>query len=101
MRVAVEEAREGLMFVFRHPVLRPIVAVNTTSNFAGAIVEAVALVFAYRLLSLSPGAVGGATVVGSAGFVVGAASAWSITKKLGVGPTLLFSSLLAASSFFA
>jgi hypothetical protein len=101
LRRQVGEAREGLLFVFRHPVLRPIVAVKTTSNFGGAIVEAVALLFAYRMLSRSPGAVGGATAVGSVGFVVGAAFAWSITKKLGMGPTLLFSSLLAASSFFA
>jgi MFS family permease len=101
LKAAVREAREGLRFVLCHPVLRPIVAVNTISNFGGAVVEAVALVFAYRLLSLSPGAVGAATAVGSVGFVVGAAFAWGMARRLGMGPTLLFSSLLAASSFFA
>ena len=38
--------------------------------------------------------------MGSLGFVVGAAFAWSVAKRIGMGPTLLFSSLLAAASFF-
>ena len=99
-RAALREAKEGLLFVTSHPVLRPIVAVNTASNFGGAVVEAVALLFAYRLLALSPGEVGAAAAVGSLGFVVGAAFAWGLAKKIGMGPTLLFSSLLAAASFF-
>ena len=86
--------------MFSHPVLRPIVAVNTASNFGGAVVEAVALLFAYRLLALSSGEVGAATAVGSLGFVVGAAFAWDLAKKIGMGQTLFFSSLLAAASFF-
>jgi MFS family permease len=99
-RAALREAKEGLHFVFSHPVLRPIVAVNTASNFGGAVVEAVALLFAYRLLALSSGEVGAATAVGSLGFVVGAAFAWDLAKKIGMGQTLFFSSLLAAASFF-
>ena len=99
-RAALREAREGLLFVFSHPVLRPIVAVNTASNLGGAVVEAVALLFAYRLLALSPGEVGAAAAVGSLGFVVGAAFAWDVAKRAGMGPTLFFSSLLAAASFF-
>ncbi len=97
---AVGDAKEGVAFVFRHPVLRPIVAVNTASNFGAAVVDAVALLFAYRLLALSPGEVGAATAVGSLGFVVGAAFAWRLAKRVGMGPTLFYSSLLAASSFF-
>jgi hypothetical protein len=99
LRAALREAKDGLLFVFSHPVLRPIVAVNTASNFGGAVVEALALLFAYRLLTLSPGEVGMATAVGSLGFVVGAAFAGSVAKRVGMGRTLLFSSLLAASFF--
>ncbi|MDQ5809265.1 MAG: MFS transporter, partial [Actinomycetota bacterium] len=100
LRAALREAKDGLLFVFSHPVLRPIVAVNTASNFGGAVVEALALLFAYRLLTLSPGEVGMATAVGSLGFVVGAAFAGSVAKRVGMGRTLFFSSLLAAASFF-
>jgi MFS family permease len=99
LRAALREAKDGLLFVFSHPVLRPIVAVNTASNFGGAVVEALALLFAYRLLTLSPGEVGMATAVGSLGFVVGAAFAGSVAKRVGMGRTLFFSSLLAASFF--
>jgi MFS family permease len=92
----IAEAREGLVFVLTQPALRRITAVNTLGNLGTGIVDGVALVFAYRVLRLDPGAVGLAMAAGSLGFFATAAASNRITRALGVGPTLAWSSFVYA-----
>lgn len=92
----IDAMREGLRFVLRHPLLRPILAINVIGNFGAGMVEGVALVFVYQELHLTPGAVGAAMALGSAGFLLGAVAAPRVTRGLGVGWTLAGSSVIYA-----
>jgi MFS family permease len=92
----VAEMGEGLRFVLDHPTIRPILAVNTLGNLGTGIVDGVALLYAYWTLRLDPGAVGLAMAVGSVGFVVVAATTGRLTRRLGVGRTLAWSSVVYA-----
>ena len=85
--------------VYRHPLLRTIALVNTIQNLGTGVVEAVLLIFAYRSLHLSPGLVGVATAVGSAGYLLGTVVVSPLTRKLGVGPMLGLSSLAGACAY--
>jgi MFS family permease len=85
--------------VFRHPLLRTVALVNTVQSLGTGVVGVVILLFAYQSLHLSPGLVGAAMAIGSVGYILGTMVVSSVTRKLGVGPTLGFSSLVGASSY--
>lgn len=93
------ELREGLQVVFGNPILRRIVGCTATSNLGSNIVFAVALIFFYRRLRLSPAQVGIIFGVGSVGGVLGAAVSATIARRLTVGPTIIGSILVANVSF--
>jgi hypothetical protein len=71
--------------VLRHPPLRTIALVNTVQNLGTGVAEAVLLIFAYRSLHLSPGLVGVATAVGSAGYLLGG----FLGTQIGLVPTII------------
>ena len=80
--------REGLGVVFSSPVLVRIAGATATSNFGGSIVMAVYLLYAYRVLHLSPAVVGIVFAVGNVGFA-GALLAPRIARRFGPGRTML------------
>ena len=93
------EMREGIKLVLRHPIIRILITVSSVQNIGSSIADTAILLFAYRTLHLTPGIVGLTFTLGSAGFVLGAVTASAITRKLGGGPTLVFSSLLGTLSY--
>jgi MFS family permease len=88
------EMHEGVMFVFRDPLLR-ITSLNAaTVNFGNYLAYTVLLVFAYRQLHLTPGLVGIVFGLGSVGWLIGALTAPRWSRRLGLGKTLTLSNVL-------
>ena len=84
-----EEVKEGLRWVFGNRYLRWIAASTATFNFFGNIIFAVYLVFAVRTLGLRPGVIGLVFTVSSIGYLVGALLANRLSRRFGVGPTII------------
>ncbi|WP_329042710.1 MFS transporter [Streptomyces sp. NBC_00178] len=85
----LRRAREGLVLVVRHPVLRACLGCAATVNFftflaGGGLV----VLFASRDLGLSPGVIGLAFGVGATGSLVGALVAPGVSRRIGVGRTI-------------
>ena len=80
------QAREGLRFITRHPVLRASLASSTIVNFFTFAAAAVLIVFAARQLDLTSGLIGLALGIGAFGGLVGAVTAPSLSRRFGVGP---------------
>ena len=89
-----QEIAEGLRYVLGNRYLRMIAGATGTSNFGSSMAFAVFPVFAYVELGLAPALVGAAFSIGSVGFLAGAFLAEPLARRLGVGPTIILSSLI-------
>jgi MFS family permease len=83
------EIGEGLRFVVRHPLLRPIMLFVALSNICVNMLFAIFLVFAVRELDVSPQTIGLILSLGSIGSVVGALTANRVARTFGIGPGLI------------
>jgi MFS family permease len=88
------EMWEGIQVVFGNPTIWKIAGSTSTSNLGSSILFAVYLIFAYRVLHLSPGVVGVIFGAGAVGGLIGALSASWIARHIGLGPTL-FATIVA------
>jgi len=93
------ELREGLSYVLRHPYLKNIAACTALFNFFGLMGFAILLVFARRELDLSPQAIGLAFTLSNIGPLLAALSAGKIFALIGVGRTIIVSSILGGPMF--
>jgi MFS family permease len=80
---------EGLRFVARQPILRAFAANALIDTFFGNFFAGLYALFCIRDLGMTPALVGIAVAAGGAGDLLGAAIAERVTKRLGVGATLL------------
>jgi MFS family permease len=94
------DVAEGLRYVLGNRYLRPLAACTGLLNMFNMMANAVLLLFAVRVLRLSPGAIGGVLTAGNVGFLVGAFLAARIGRTLGVGPTLIGAAVLMAIGQF-
>ena len=92
------DAREGLGFVLRNPYLRAISACTATSNFFWSMGGALLVVYAVRELEMSAAALGLAFSLGNAGPLLAAFTTNKISGRLGVGPTILWTSMLFSAA---
>jgi len=90
----VRELRDGLRYLLGHRYWRPFAASIATSNFFGQIAFVVFLVYAVRVLDLSPQLIGLALVPVGVGGLAAAVLVGRITARLGVGPTLIGAALV-------
>jgi predicted MFS family arabinose efflux permease len=86
---------DGLRYILRHEYLGNIAATTATANLFGNIGGAIFPVYAYKVLELSPAAVGTMGGIGGAGVLLGALIASRVQARLGVGRTII---LTAAST---
>jgi MFS family permease len=93
------ELREGLSYVLRHPYLKNIAACTALFNFFGTLGFAILIVFARRALHLSPLAIGVAFSIGNLGALMAAFTANRISGRLGVGRTIILSSVIGGPMF--
>ncbi|MET7276763.1 MFS transporter [Kribbella sp. NPDC005582] len=91
----VQRIRTGLAFVQSHPVLRRQVSAAAVRSFGSGMVDAVLLLFAYRVLGLSSLAGGLLIAAGSVGGLLGAFLANRLAGKLGTRRVLLLTSVEA------
>jgi MFS family permease len=92
------DAREGLRFVIRNPYLRAISACTGSANFFWSMGGALLVVYAVRELEMSPAALGLAFSLGNAGPLLAAFTTNRISGRLGVGPTILSTSILFSAA---
>ena len=83
------EIRDGLRFVLRHPLLRPIVIFVGVSNVFVTMLFAIYLVYAVRELGLDATTIGLIFSLGSLGSLVGALTATRVARTFGIGPGLI------------
>jgi MFS family permease len=79
------ELWEGLLYVVKHPYLRPQAISTGVSNFFSNVAFSIVIVFAIRTLHMSNGLIGVVFGLGSIGWLTGAALAPRIQRWLGVG----------------
>ncbi len=89
------EMAEGLRIVAHHPVLRALARATATLRFFGSFIGTIYWLFLVRDLGLPPAIVGVSIGLGGVGAFLGALVAGRITRRFGVGPTLI-GSLIAA-----
>jgi MFS family permease len=82
------EMWEGIQVVFGNPTIWKIAGSTSTSNLGSNVFFAVYLIFAYRMLHLSPGTIGIIFGAGAVGGLLGALSGSWIARRIGLGPTL-------------
>lgn len=83
------EIAEGLRYVLRHPLMRPMMLFVATSNFFTTLVFSILLVFAVRVLHLSAATIGLVFSLGSLGSLTAALTATRIAGRFGIGRTLI------------
>jgi MFS family permease len=97
----LRELWEGTRYVFGHAIIRLVTAANATSNFGGAVVEAVFLIYAVNQLHLSATTIGSIYAAGAVAAVLGAAVAPRLASHLGPGPLMAVSALLFRITYLA
>ncbi|MFJ3221502.1 MFS transporter [Kitasatospora sp. NPDC086801] len=82
----LRRAKEGLVFVIRHPVLRASLGCATTLNFFTFMSgTGLTVLFAVQVLGLSAGTIGLAFGISSTGALAGAVIAPKLSRRIGVG----------------
>jgi MFS family permease len=95
------EVAEGLRYVLGHRLLRPILCSTALFNAAFAVFGAVWLLYATRVLDLSPGAIGAIMAAGTLSIPVAAVTAAPLGRRLGPGRLIAGATIVdAAGAFF-
>ena len=84
-----QEIAVGLRYVTGHRWLRSIAATTGTSNFFGNVFGAILILYLTRERGLGPAEIGFAFSIGSLGVLLAALVTGRITRRLGVGRTLV------------
>ncbi|HLZ62543.1 MAG TPA: MFS transporter [Ktedonosporobacter sp.] len=90
------EIGEGLSTVFHHPILRTLAGVSGLFNFFDSLLMTVYVLYLTQTIGISAAQVGIVFAVGGIGGLLGALLASRVTGRLGLGPALLASVLLAS-----
>lgn len=90
---------EGLSLLLKNSTLRAIAACGATLNFFGGMTDAVRVLFFVQVLHLGAISFGLMFSVASLSALLGAACNPWITRKLGIGPTILLSALTLAAGW--
>jgi MFS family permease len=93
------EIAEGVGFVFRHPLLRPIALSTATVVFAQSAGMAVSVVFLVRDIGLSAGVIGVLGTIGLVGALVSAGVASRLVGRIGQARALVFGTLALGPAF--
>jgi len=83
------ELREGLSYLWGHPIFRANLFSSGLANFSYGIIWAILLVFAVRQLHLDAATIGVVLGVGQAGGIAGAILARRIARTLGIGRAII------------
>ena len=84
----LQEIKEGAVFVFRHPLLRPVFVTQFVFGTAWFVVLAVFVPYAVRHLGLSASGIGATLAMYGVGMVAGALVATRVMRKLQFGTVI-------------
>jgi len=88
----------GFGTALRHPLVRPVFVTAWVQSLAGGMFGALYILFCVRVVGLSPGLLGLTIAAGGVGALIGAVVAGWLSRRLGVGPSLLGAQALVALS---
>ena len=92
------EMREGVRWLLAHPLLRPMALILGSMNLIGAMTGATLVLFAQEVLRTSPIEFAILTMGGAIGGVAGGYAAPAIRNRLGTGPSLWLTLVVAVVS---
>ncbi|MES2152693.1 MAG: MFS transporter [Pseudomonadota bacterium] len=85
----LREIHDGLVFVWRHPLLRTLAWAAGFWHFLFYGFTAMQVLFATRVLGMSPGVLGMAQMLGGVGVLVSSMMLKPLTRRFGTGATIL------------
>ena len=94
------EIAEGLRAILRHPVLRATATCTISQEFFGGIYGALVVLYMARNLGFAPGILGTLWAMGGISSLAGAVAAGRVTRRIGIGPAMIFGLLLSSISMF-
>jgi MFS family permease len=98
-RHLLRELREGLAYVYRHPMLAPYALTSHAWFMINNLLGPVFITFVLRELRISPLALGLAYAVGGVGGVLGSQLSGRAATRFGVGRVVIFDRLMSPVSF--
>ena len=94
----VADIRDGIEFVRRHPLLRPLVIGGAIHNICSTMIVAVYFVYLPRDLLVGPELLGGILLTSGLGALIGSSLSPRVTRGIGIGPTLVVTQLFTGVS---
>ena len=88
------QAKEGIIFLARHTILRPTLVAAATLNFFNFAFSAIFILYATRELGVRAGTLGVVLGAGAVGGIVGAVVAGRLARNIGLGPALVVGMVL-------
>jgi MFS family permease len=95
----LSDIREGLEIVFKDARLRSVAGAAATANFFEFAIQAIFILYAVNVLGLAPIQLGIVFSIGAIGAIVGALVAGNLAHRLGVGPAIIASLSLGATTW--
>lgn len=89
------QIKEGLLVLIKHKILMSISSATALLNFFGSAFAALYVIYVVENLLISPTLLGIILGLGSVGALIGAFIATVITKKMGIGKSILIGSLFS------
>ncbi|GAA1303396.1 MFS transporter [Saccharothrix xinjiangensis] len=93
------EIRDGVRWIYRHPVLRPLAIATHAWFFCSAMVGAIYTVFVLDVLAFDPFLFGVTFAVGGVGGVLGASLSGPAGRRFGEGPVMLAGRWLSPAAY--
>jgi MFS family permease len=95
----VREMLDGLAFVWRHQLLRKLATISGTWHLLFYAFMALHVLFATRVLGMSPGVMGAAQMLGGAGVLAGSVMVKPLSRRLGTGAAIIAGLCASAIGF--
>jgi MFS family permease len=89
----------GLRWIAGSPLIRASLLATATINFFNFVFWALFVLYATRTLGVSPGTLGLVLGAGAVGGLVGSVAAAPVTRRIGIGPTLLLGCFVFSAPF--
>lgn len=92
------EIAEGVRYLVRHPLMRPMMLWVALSNFFGTVITSILILFAVRGLHLHAATIGLVISLANVGTLLGAVTGPRVSRRIGLGPALLAYAALGSTS---
>ena len=91
--------KAGISYIRHSPIIRASLLATATINFFNFVFWALFVLYATRTLGVSPGTLGLVLGAGAVGSLVGSVAAAPVTRRIGIGPTLLLGCFVFSAPF--